>query len=110
MNNFSLSVGVVHLLGLHGYSETELDPSLDGSASTRILNSPLDTIFGCKDPSGMWVLCSAPGALHRLFRVVRTDSNLLVTSAMESHCRSSEPRSVNQLIFYWSSLLQFDGR
>jgi hypothetical protein len=74
-NQFTLSVGVVHLLSLHGYSETELDPSLDGSAATRILNSPLDTVFGCRDSSGVSVICSASGALHRLFRVVRTDSN-----------------------------------
>ena len=98
-NSLTLIINVVHVLSLHGYSESELDPSLDGSIDTRILNTTLDPVFGCRDSAGASILCSAQGAAHRLFRVVRT----------ESGNRSRYDALTVQLFHRFSSRFQFNA-
>jgi hypothetical protein len=71
--NLTLAVNAVHVLGLHGYSVTEIDPALDSTQNTRVLNPVLDAYFGCQDPSGASIPCGA-GARHRLFRTIVTGS------------------------------------
>ena len=73
-NNLTLSIDTVHVLGLHGYSQTEINPSLDATNDTRLLNPLLDPIFGCQDSSAASISCAAPGALHRLARITRNGS------------------------------------
>ncbi len=70
-NNVILSIDAVHVLGLHGYSQTEINPSLDATNDTRLLNPLLDPVFGCQDSSAASISCSARGALHRLARITR---------------------------------------
>ena len=70
-NNATLSIDAVHVLGLHGYSQTEINPSLDATNDTRLLNPLLDPVFGCRDSSAASISCSTPGALHRLARITR---------------------------------------
>ncbi len=98
-NNLTLMINVVHVLSVHGYSESELDPSLDGSIDTRILNTTLDPVFGCRDSTGASILCSAQGAVHRLFKVVRT----------ESGNRSRYDGLTVQLFHRFSSRFQFNA-
>lgn len=71
--NLTLALNAVHVLGLHGYSLTEIDPSLDSTADTRILNPVLDEYFGCRDISDAQVACGS-GVRHRLFRTIVTGS------------------------------------
>ena len=71
--NLTLAIDAVHVLGLHGYSLTDIDPSLDSTPDTRILNPLLDAYFGCQDSSGAPVPCG-PGVRHRLFRTSVTGS------------------------------------
>ena len=71
-NDFTLAIEGVHSVSLHGYSQTDINPSLDSTNNTRILNPSLDSVFGCRDFSGASISCSTLGALHRLARITRS--------------------------------------
>ena len=70
--SFTLAIDAVHLLSFHDYSQTDINPSLDSTNNTRILNPLLDSVFGCRDSSGTSISCSTTGALRRLARITRS--------------------------------------
>jgi hypothetical protein len=72
--SLAASVDVAHLLGLHQYSLTELDPSVDSTPDTRILNPVLDSYFHCQATDGVPATC-IPGVRHRLLRAPATGSS-----------------------------------
>src|SRR5262249_44791997 len=73
--NMVVSVDYVHVLSLHEFAQTEINPASDGGNDSRLLNKLMDPIFGCANVFGNPLTCGTTGALHRLHRITEADSS-----------------------------------
>lgn len=74
-----LAVDYVHSLGLHEFAQRDINPTTNGSDSTRILYPLMDPIYGCQQDDGSIVMPSEGettcSGLHRMRRFSEMTSN-----------------------------------
>lgn len=76
--NMSLAVDYIHTLDLHQFAARDVNPAVDGSGDSRILNSVMDPLFGCRNPAdGTTTVanCSLGGMQHKMGRITEAGSN-----------------------------------
>jgi hypothetical protein len=75
----TLAIDYVHSLGVHEFGTRDINPATDGSNASRILNSAMDPIYGCRNPNDATISlanCSLDQSniQHRLHRVQEINS------------------------------------
>lgn len=115
--NWVLNVDGIRVLGLHEFAQREINPAVDGTNDSRILNPLLDGVFGCANVFGTPLACGSTDpvtgarASHRLHRITMatSDSRSNYTALTVELKRRFANRFQFGASYTWSHALAYTG-